>query len=130
MHQRSAAIWPVSSARFKSCTWRQPHHQSAERRVTKIADEFIAAEFEDDADAKAWLVEKIAAALEKARDAGYNEAMPKRFRRDIRRVAARRYSAHGNAFTGSSLTSRETISGLFLIEWDGEQETPNAVAPR
>jgi hypothetical protein len=36
----------------------------------------------------------------------------------------------GHAFTGSSLTSTETISGLFLIDWDDRQETPSAVVPR
>jgi hypothetical protein len=33
-------------------------------------------------------------------------------------------------FYGFQLTSTETISGLVLIEWDGQQGSPNAVAPR
>jgi hypothetical protein len=37
------------------------------------------AELEDNDDAKAWLVEKIAAALEEAERAGYSKAMRKRF---------------------------------------------------
>jgi hypothetical protein len=52
---------------------------AAERKAIKIADDFLDAEFDDDADAKAWLVENIAAALEEAREAGYKEAMRKRF---------------------------------------------------
>jgi hypothetical protein len=56
---------------------------AAECKAIKIADDFLDAEFDDDADAKAWLVEKITAALEEAYeawyDAGYKEAMRKRF---------------------------------------------------
>jgi hypothetical protein len=51
----------------------------AERKATEIADEFIAAEFDDEADAKKWLVERISAALEEAERAGYSKAMRKRF---------------------------------------------------
>jgi hypothetical protein len=45
----------------------------------EIADDFIAAEFDDDAKAKAWLVKHIKAALEAAEEAGYKKAMRKRF---------------------------------------------------
>jgi hypothetical protein len=44
---------------------------AAECKAIKIADDFLDPEFDDDADAKAWLVEKIAATLEAAREAGY-----------------------------------------------------------
>jgi hypothetical protein len=50
-----------------------------ERKATQIADDFLAAEFDEDAQAHAWLVKKIKAALEEAREAGYKEAMAKRF---------------------------------------------------
>jgi hypothetical protein len=53
--------------------------QSAERKAKDIADEFIRAEFDDDADATAWLVKKIKAAIEEAEQAGYKRAMAKRF---------------------------------------------------
>ena len=36
-------------------------------------------EFDDDDETKAWLVEKISAALEQAEEAGYKRAMAKRF---------------------------------------------------
>jgi hypothetical protein len=53
------------------------------RKAEKIADNFLDAELENDTEAKAWLVEKIVAALEEvadaAREAGYNEAVAKRF---------------------------------------------------
>jgi hypothetical protein len=52
---------------------------SAERKADEIAGDFITAEFDDDADAKAWLIEKIRAALEVAEEAGYKRAMAKRF---------------------------------------------------
>jgi hypothetical protein len=56
---------------------------AAERKAAEIADEFLDAELESDTDAKKWLVEKISAALEEAYeawyDAGYKEAMRKRF---------------------------------------------------
>jgi hypothetical protein len=51
----------------------------AELKAAQIADDFIVAEFDDDADAKAWLVERISAALEVAEEAGYKRAMAKRF---------------------------------------------------
>jgi len=55
----------------------------AERKAAKIADDFLDAEMDSDTEAKAWLVEKITAAIEEAADAarqaGYNEAMAKRF---------------------------------------------------
>jgi hypothetical protein len=52
-------------------------NNSAERKAAKIADEFLNAELDDDADARAWLVKKIAA--EKAERAGYVKAMCRRF---------------------------------------------------
>ena len=52
---------------------------SFERRAKAIASDFIMAEFDDDAEATAWLVEKIKAALEEADEAGYKRAMAKRF---------------------------------------------------
>jgi hypothetical protein len=52
---------------------------SAERKAIKIADDFVGEEFEDDDEAKAWLIEKISAALEEAEEAGYKRAMRKRF---------------------------------------------------
>jgi flagellar biosynthesis/type III secretory pathway protein FliH len=56
---------------------------SAERKAAQIADDFLDAEMDSAAEAKAWLVEKITAALEEAYeawyDAGYKEAMRKRF---------------------------------------------------
>jgi hypothetical protein len=52
---------------------------SAERKATKIADDFLAAEFEEDAETHAWLVKKIKAALEEAERVGYVKAMLKRF---------------------------------------------------
>jgi hypothetical protein len=51
----------------------------AERKATKIADDFLSEEFDDDDETKAWLVEKISAALEQAEEAGYKRAMAKRF---------------------------------------------------
>jgi hypothetical protein len=51
----------------------------AERKARDIADEFIASEFDDDAEAKAWLVDNITVALEEAERAGYSKAMRKRF---------------------------------------------------
>jgi hypothetical protein len=54
-----------------------------ERKAEKIADNFLDQEVDSDAEAKAWLVEKITAALEEvaeaARESGYKEAMAKRF---------------------------------------------------
>jgi hypothetical protein len=52
---------------------------SAERKAKDIADEFIRAEFDDDAEATAWLISEIKAALEEAEQAGYKRAMAKRF---------------------------------------------------
>jgi hypothetical protein len=52
---------------------------SAERSAKDIADEFMRAEFDDDAEATAWLVSEIKAALEEAEEAGYKKAMRKRF---------------------------------------------------
>jgi hypothetical protein len=52
---------------------------SAERKAKDIADEFVRAEFDDDAEAAAWLVRKVAAALEEAERTGYSKAMRKRF---------------------------------------------------
>jgi hypothetical protein len=52
---------------------------STERKAIEIADDFIAAEFEDDADAAAWLARRIQAALDQAEETGYKEAMAKRF---------------------------------------------------
>jgi hypothetical protein len=52
---------------------------AAERKATEIADDFLAGEFDEDAEAHAWLVKKIAAALEEAEEAGYKRAMSKRF---------------------------------------------------
>jgi hypothetical protein len=52
---------------------------SAERKTAKIADEFLDTELESDTAAKAWLVEKISAAIEEAEQAGYSKAMRKRF---------------------------------------------------
>ena len=52
---------------------------SAERKAKDIADEFMGAEFDDDGETAAWLVKKIAAALEEAERAGYSKAMRKRF---------------------------------------------------
>jgi hypothetical protein len=52
---------------------------STERKAKDIADEFVRAEFDDDAEAAAWLVSKIKAALEEAEQAGYKKAMRKRF---------------------------------------------------
>jgi hypothetical protein len=48
---------------------------SAERTAKDIADEFMRAEFDDDAEAAAWLVKKIAAALKEAEEAGYAQAI-------------------------------------------------------
>jgi hypothetical protein len=56
-----------------------PSPSAAERKAIEIADDFVTAEFDDDTDAKAWLVDRIAAALEKAEEAGYKRAMAKRF---------------------------------------------------
>jgi hypothetical protein len=54
-----------------------------ERKAKQIADDFLDAELENDTEAKAWLAERISAALETAREvgreAGYKEAMKKRF---------------------------------------------------
>ena len=54
-----------------------------ERKAAQIADNFLAAEMDSDAEAKAWLVKRNSAALEEAREAGreagYKEAMAKRF---------------------------------------------------
>ena len=44
---------------------------AAERKATEIADDFLAGKFDDDDEAKTWLIEKIAAALEEAEEAGY-----------------------------------------------------------
>jgi hypothetical protein len=52
---------------------------SAERKANDIANEFLCAEFDDDAEAAVWLVQKIKAALEEAEQAGYSKAMRKRF---------------------------------------------------
>jgi uncharacterized Ntn-hydrolase superfamily protein len=56
---------------------------SAERTAAQIADDFLDAEMDSDAEAKAWLVERIAAALEEAERAGYSKgyanAMKRRF---------------------------------------------------
>jgi hypothetical protein len=54
---------------------------SAERKAIQIANEFLDAELDvdDDSEVKAWLVQKIAAALEEAERAGYSKAMRKRF---------------------------------------------------
>jgi hypothetical protein len=54
-------------------------NNSAERKAAKIADEFLNAELDDDANAQAWLVKKIAAENEKAERAGYVKAMCRRF---------------------------------------------------
>jgi hypothetical protein len=51
----------------------------AERKAAQIADTFLNAELDSDAEARAWLIIKITAALEEARQAGYKEAMAKRF---------------------------------------------------
>jgi hypothetical protein len=54
-----------------------------ERKAKQIADDFLDAELENDTEAKDWLVERISAALKAAREvgreAGYKEAMKKRF---------------------------------------------------
>lgn len=52
---------------------------AAERKASQIADDFLDLEVDSDAEAKKWLVEKISAALEEAKEAGYKEAMKKRF---------------------------------------------------
>jgi hypothetical protein len=52
---------------------------SAERKAKDIADEFVRAEFDHDAETAAWLVKKITAALKEAEEAGYKKAMRKRF---------------------------------------------------
>jgi hypothetical protein len=52
---------------------------SAERKAKDIAGEFLREEFDDDAEAAAWLVKKIAAALEEAERAGYAKAMKRCF---------------------------------------------------
>jgi hypothetical protein len=52
---------------------------SAERLAGQIADNFLDAEMDPDAEAPEWLVEKIAAALEEAGQVGYRKAMRKRF---------------------------------------------------
>jgi hypothetical protein len=52
---------------------------SAERKAKDIAGEFLREEFDDDAEAAAWLVKKIAAALKEAEEAGFKKAMRKRF---------------------------------------------------
>jgi hypothetical protein len=52
---------------------------AAERKAKEIADDFLAAEFDDDDETKAWLVSEIKAALEEAEEAGYKKAMRKRF---------------------------------------------------
>jgi hypothetical protein len=52
---------------------------SFERRAEKIADSFLDLEVDSDAEAKAWLVEMISAALEHAEEAGYKRAMAKPF---------------------------------------------------
>ena len=46
---------------------------SAERKAAQIANEFLDAELESDAEAKAWLVEKSTAAFEKAEEGGCKE---------------------------------------------------------
>lgn len=50
-----------------------------ERIAAEIADDFLDLEVDSDAEAKEWLVERIAAALEEAKEAGFKEAMKKRF---------------------------------------------------
>jgi hypothetical protein len=50
---------------------------AAERKAADIADDFLDAEMDSDAEAKAWLIEWIA--LEEAERAGYAKAMRKRF---------------------------------------------------
>jgi hypothetical protein len=62
---------------------------SAERKAKDIADEFVRAEFDDDAETAAWLVKKIAAALKEAEEAGYKKAMRKRFWFEPRNTKAR-----------------------------------------
>jgi hypothetical protein len=52
---------------------------ASELKAEKIADEFLNAEFDDDAEAKAWLILKISAALDEAKRVGYTKAMLKRF---------------------------------------------------
>ena len=51
----------------------------AECKAAQIADTFLNAEFDSDAEARTWLIIKIAAALEEAEDRGYKRAMAKRF---------------------------------------------------
>jgi hypothetical protein len=51
----------------------------AERKATEIADDFMAGEFDEDAEVHAWLVKRIKAALEEAEEVGYRKAMRKRF---------------------------------------------------
>jgi hypothetical protein len=48
---------------------------STERKATKITEDFLAAELDDDEETNAWLVERIAAALEEAVEASYKKAM-------------------------------------------------------
>jgi hypothetical protein len=50
---------------------------SAERKATKIADDFLAEEFDDDDVTKAWLVERISDALEEAEEAGLQKGHAK-----------------------------------------------------
>jgi hypothetical protein len=52
---------------------------SSECKAKDIADAFLRAEFDVDAEAVAWLVKKITAALKEAEEAGYKKAMRKRF---------------------------------------------------
>jgi hypothetical protein len=52
---------------------------SPERRAAQIDDDLLAGEFDEDAEAHAWLVKRIKAALEEADEAGYKRAMAKRF---------------------------------------------------
>jgi hypothetical protein len=52
---------------------------AAGRKGAEVADEFLDAELDSEAEAKAWLVEKIKAALEEAERAGYSKAMRKQF---------------------------------------------------
>jgi hypothetical protein len=52
---------------------------SAERKAEQIYDDYLRVEFDDDEEAKAWLVSEIVAALKEAEQAGYVRAMRKRF---------------------------------------------------
>ena len=50
-----------------------------DRIAAEIADDFLDAELDSDTEAKAWLVEKVAAALGEAEERGYKRAMANRF---------------------------------------------------